>query len=815
MNSHALEVLDFARALDLVAERAASVPGRAALRALRPRPRVDEVEAELDRVRQTLEFIDVRPQWAPLAFDDLSGPIARLATPGTVVDAAELHRLGRVLAASRALADDFDAVPELPPALDALRARLLVEADLERRIERTVDSDGQVLDTASRELTRIRARLRSAHQRIVRMLDRFMADLPDRYRVADASVSVREGRYVIPLRREGRGDVGGVVHDESGTGATLFVEPPMAMASMNELRDLEREEYREIERILRELSTELHGHAGALQQTHATLIDVDTLHARARRALEWGAHVPEVHAADDRQRTLVLRHARHPLLLARPDIERVVPYDLDLGPDERTMVVSGPNTGGKSVFLKALGLLSLLAQSGVVPPVGRGTCLPVFDEIFADIGDEQSIAESLSTFSAHLENLREIMQRATGRSLVLIDEMGTGTDPTEGAALARAILEALTRRGARTIATSHLGALKTLDGEGTGIVNASLEFNAERLEPTYQLTKGRPGRSYGLAIARRLGFDAELLERAQGFVDQGAASLEDLLERLEQQEREARERSQRTRELEREVTLLKAELDAREQQVRQRERSAEQRARDQARQLLMNAREQVEAAIQEVRESTAETLDEAARAARRRVEEAADYQRRRRPGRQAGAGAGATDRTAGANRAASLAVGQRVRLPGASGSEGELVELREGRATVRVGGLKVEVATADLTGLSTPTGKGRTLAAGRAAGRGAELRERGWSGPMPEARHEIDLRGRRVDEVELELGRALDAAIIADLPEVRIIHGKGTGAVMSRVREVLAGDARVREFRLGERGEGGSGVTVARLEDGA
>jgi DNA mismatch repair protein MutS2 len=530
--------------------------------------------------------------------------------------------------------------------------------------------------------------------------------------------------------------------------------------------------------------------------------------------------VPEVLPAGSG--TLTLVRARHPLLLFRDDVETVVPYDLELGDGERTLVVSGPNTGGKSVFLKAVGLLALLTQSGIVPPVGKGTALPVFTNVFADIGDEQSIAESLSTFSAHLENLKEIVAAADEGSLVLMDEMGTGTDPTEGAALARAIIESLTERRALSVVTSHLGALKTLAGDDTGIVNASLAFDAARMEPTYELLKGRPGRSYGLAIARRLGFDAGLLDRAEALVDEGAASLEELLERLETQEREARERAERTAALEAEVAGLKEELEARRRKLQERERTAEQRARDQARQLLMNARQQVEKAIEEVKSGApeADDLDETARAARRRVEEAARRQKEKRPSSRSRPGrSGVPD---------GVAVGARVRLPGTGKTKGRVVELRDERATVEVGGLRMEVRAAELELVEGVPAEGGGRRAGRGEGGGqrpaAEVsgpgsgeaggersRERGWSGPLPDARHEVDLRGLRVDEVETELGRAVDAAIIGNLPELRIIHGKGTGAVRARVQELLKLDRRVEDFRLGLTGEGGSGVTVARL----
>ncbi len=366
-----------------------------------------------------------------------------------------------------------------------------------------MDRDGTVLDSASRELGRIRARLRQLHGKVVQALEKLLRTLPDRIVVPDASVTIRDGRYVIPIRREGRGEVGGVVLDESATGATLFVEPPVALELMGELRELQREEAREILRILREQTDAIRPSHPLLEASQEALVAFDSLYARARAALAWEGAAPTLLPAGTQEMEIV--HGRHPLLLSRGEGE-VVPFDLSLEPGERVLVVSGPNTGGKSVFLKALGLIATLAQSGVIPPVGKGTRFPLFSEVFADIGDEQSIVESLSTFSAHLANLKEIVAEADRESLVLIDEMGTGTDPQEGAALSRAILEELVERGTLTVVTSHLGALKRLDTPGSGVVNASLQFDPDRIEPTYQLLKGRPGRSYGLAIARRLGF---------------------------------------------------------------------------------------------------------------------------------------------------------------------------------------------------------------------------------------------------------------------------------------------------------------------
>jgi DNA mismatch repair protein MutS2 len=784
---HAREVLEFSRVLEEVGSRAASPQGRDHVTALSPLP-VPEARRELDRVRAAMDFIDKQPGWGMPVVPAVEGALERLEIDGGVLEPLELHRLGVLLTSSRELADALEEQADPNPHLALIAERLWVATELERSIALTVDAEGQVLETASRELKRIRDRLRGAHQRVVRRLEQYMANLPDRVRVADASVSVREGRYVIPVRREGRRDIGGIVHDESGTGATIFVEPPAAVELMNELRELEREEAREIQRILRDLSSRLHPFRADLQSTFDALVEMDSLQARARAALRWRATPPDL--SDGAESGFRVVRGRHPLLLRGE--APVVPFDLEMGPDERTLVISGPNTGGKSVLLKAMGLLTLLARSGVVPPVENGTVLPGVTRVFADIGDEQSIAESLSTYSAHLATMREILEEADGNSLVLMDELGTGTDPEEGAALARAVLEALTGRGALTLATSHLGALKVLDTEGSGIVNASMQFDPAEMAPTYRLEKGRPGRSYGLSIARRLGLPSDVLDRAEGLVDEGSARMEDLLERLELREREARERAAELAREQEAVLRQQEELDGRERRLRDRERSAEERARQQARDLLLEARGEVEDAIRRVRAAGEEAVEEAAREARRMVEVAADRQRRKQEGVRLRK---RKDRTPGDD---SLRPGVRVRV-GSGKTKGTLVELRNDRGVVEVAGLRMEVPVAELE---------MVAGGGVVPDAPTETLQRGWTGPLPEVGYEIDLRGLRVDEVSLELGRALDGAILNDLNEVRIIHGKGTGAVKSKVRDLLKLDSRVASFRDGHPGEGGAGVTL-------
>jgi len=779
MSEHALKVLDFHRALELVACRATSEAGRAAVLSMRPRTDRSWVEKELTRVSKTRAFLDARPRWSPPEIPDCSLLFQRLAIEGTALDGLELYALGVSMASGGQLAEALDS--EAFMALGFIRNRLHVDPDLESRIAKTTDASGEILDTASPELRRIRKQLRGSRNRIVAKLEAFASALPERVRVADASVGIRDGRYVVPVRREGKRDVGGIVHDESHTGATLFIEPPMAIELTNELRGLEREETREIQRILWEITRTLRPLHSSLAESHQALVEFDSLVARARAADDWNAVCPQLVA---RSEGWTIVGGRHPLLVDASDAP-VVPFDLSLEPGERILVVSGPNTGGKSVFLKAVGLITSLTQSGVVPPVGEGSRLPLFDSVFADIGDEQSITESLSTFSAHLTIWKEVIEGADNGSLVLLDEMGTGTDPAEGAALSRALIDHLSEKGSTAVVTSHLGALKRLDIEGSGVVNASLQFDPDGMKPTYELVKGRPGRSYGLATAHRLGLPAHVLERAKAYVESGDASMDNLLDRLERKGKEARELVQALTLERRETAGLRAEVEVREADLRGEERKAERRARDEARNILMEARQEVEEAIREVREtSSADNLERAAQSARKRVEDAARRQKELRPSGRSGSSA------------EKLTPGDRVRLV-EGGLKGVVAEVRDGRAVVDVSGIRMKVQAVDLE-----------LVDGSDAVRPPPPGSVSWHLPDGPVHTEVDLRGLRVDEVQGAVLRSIDEAILSDLGELRIIHGKGTGAVRTRVIALLGDDGRVSTFRTGAPGEGGTGVTV-------
>ena len=786
MNSHALDVLEYREALAAVARLASSAPGAAAVRALEPAAEPEAINAELAVVGEMMRLLGREGAWPMPAIPELDEAIQRLRVEGSVWDAPALRDgatlLRSSITAKRSLLDEQSRAPRL-----AAEAEGLVELPkLADRVERAVDEDGQVRDDASPELAKLRREMAGARNRIVARLTAFASSLPPQHQVPDASISLREGRYVIAVRREGRGDVGGIVHGESGSGATLFIEPPVAIEMMNRLRELEADEAREVQRILRELTGALRPHAGELDRSLALLVRLDSVHARARYALQVEGSVPEMLEPGSGEYLVV--QGRHPLLVAAG--EAVVPFDLRMDPGERTLLISGPNTGGKTVLLKAIGLISLLAQAGVVPPVVQGTRLPVFTRVFADIGDEQSIEASLSTFSAHLKTRRETLDEADAASLVLIDEIGSGTDPVEGGALAQAILLELTRRSCFTVATTHLGQLKLLPAEEPRVVNGSLQFDAELLAPTYRLVKGLPGRSYGLAIARRLGMPEAVLADAEAALPEGERDVGRLLLELEAKEQRV---AALTEKLERQVgetESLRARLEEREAELRTREKDAERRARQQARDLLLRSRQEVEAAIDEVRSAAdEEKLQDAARAARRRVEEAAHRQREKTP---------AEPRAERAATGAPLEVGLRVRVE-SLGRTGRVTEVRDGKAMVETGGLRLLLPKADLTPL--PEGDQEPEKPQRRGGGGYLTAD-------TEASIEVDLRGLRVDELELRLGRALDSAIMAGLPSFRIIHGKGTGALRAEVQELLRADPRISTYRPGERFEGGTGVTV-------
>lgn len=665
MTPEVLATLEFAQALTRVAAHAAGPLGAARIASRRPAIDAAVIRESLAQVAElaALLITDDAIQAEPVP--DIKPSLDLLDVPGSALEASALAQLNVALAAMRVVSADLK---RLGTAHDARRT-ILVRVDpppkeLEIRLSQSVAPDGQVLDSASRDLARARQRVREVRQRIIDGLGAILGGLDQTERAPDAAVTLRGGRYVIPIRSTARARVGGIVHDESATRSTVFVEPPEIIELGNELRAAESAELREVHRVLLELTELLRPHAAMIAAAWEMCIAFDDLCARARYAVEVNGFVPEVGGH------LKIKGGRHPLL------EHPVAFELELHPDEFTVLVSGPNTGGKTVLIKAVGLLALLTQSGIIAPIGPHSSLPVFTNVFADIGDRQSIAASLSTFSAHVAQLREILDGAASGSLVLLDEIGSGTDPAEGGALAAATLKTLTRRRAITMATTHLGALKQLAAETVGIVNASLQFDAETLTPTYRLLKGVPGRSYGLAIARRLGVAADVLAEAERGVPEAERTLDRLLASVEARGREmdvrAAELENRAAQLEEQRHNL-ADLETLETELRAREKAMDKDARERARAYLLEARKTVEAALGQARAAVNEAT---AREARRMVEEAIE--------KTTGRGDVPTGRET------DFKIGERVRT--GQGKVGVVAEIRsDGRVVVEIGSVRLVI----------------------------------------------------------------------------------------------------------------------------
>lgn len=734
-----LAELEFAEALNVVAAHAVGELGAARVRARRPATDVDAIRRELRMVREVRDLLVRKDPFRPEGVADLGESIARLGVAGSVLEGAELAALGAALMSMWVVGGELKRIAASAPSAAAL-ATDLPPRDLEREILRALEPDGTVRDDASPALKRARERVRETRARLVRLLEDLARRLEPADRSPDATVTVRNGRYVVSIRRDARSRFRGIVHGESGSGATLFVEPQDAVELGNDLSVCEAEESRAVLQVLRDLSERARVHRQRIAAGWEMCIGADDLYARARYAATVGGAEPQLAAvsAVPAVLPLMLREARHPLLLAE-GVE-VVPFDLQLGGDRCALVISGPNTGGKTVLLKAVGLIAALAYAGVIPPVGEGTTLPVFRRIFAVVGDHQSIAANLSTFSAHVQRLRDALAGADAASLVLVDEIASGTDPVEGAALAGALLLALVARRALTVVTTHLSQLKDLAARTAGMENASLAFDAENLAPTYRLLQGVPGRSYGLVIAGRLGVPFSVLRQAESLLPAEERSLDALLA-------DGERRAQELGGLEARLAAQREVLNELQQQLNDRERALafqgvelERTGREQARAFLLEARKRVEEALGLARAAVTEAT---AREARRLVEEGVKHE------------------------AEAL-----KKLDDVAKKKGW---------TVKSGNVKRETGNVVASHFTLPVSR------------------------------EVDLRGLTAEEAEAALISAIDNAVVGDLRRLRVIHGKGTGALRARVQQVLKGDLRIAAFRLGEAPEGGTGVTIVEL----
>ncbi len=756
-----LHQIELPRALEVISQHAVSPAGAERVRQREPAGCVESVREELATVAELADVLAAGDGFRPLALPDIQPSLERLSVSGSVLEGGELAQIHRALCGMREVRDELTRLAPEAPRTAALKVELPPK-QFESRLSAAIEPDGSVKDKASPELARVRKQLRSTREKLVRQLEEILRGVASKDVAPEATVTMRGGRYVMPIRREARSRVRGIVHGESGSGATLFVEPSDAVTLGNELSRLGAEESRAVLKVLRELSEMARPYAGRLDDGWTMCVRADDLYARARYAMAVQGVVPTMVPAPA---AISILGARHPLLLV--ELEAVVPFDLEIGEDERVVVVSGPNTGGKTVLLKTVGLVVALAQSGVIPPVADGTVLPVFARIFSDIGDRQSIAESLSTFSGHLAAIKQILAEVDHHSLVLLDELGTGTDPVEGAALAGAVLGRLCERKGLTLATTHLNQLKELASDTPGAVNASLQFDAERLAPTYRFQKGVPGRSYGLAIARNLGFPTDVLASAEELQPEAHRSFDALLADLEVREQEVTEQIEQLSLLERRLAAeqegleaLRGELEERSAAVKHRELELERIGRAEARRYLLDARKRVEAAL------------EIARAAAEK---------------------------------GAVAEARRVVEAGIS-EEGSALEKLEEAARKQGWTVRGRVMYA-------PKGETTEALPPRRIGRrpGRQEPQQASDAVTDRAATQVDLRGMTADEAEEAAKRAVDDAVVAALGTLRIIHGKGTGALRQRVTEVLQQDPRVASYRTAPPQEGGWGATIVEL----
>jgi DNA mismatch repair protein MutS2 len=709
------------------------------------------------------------------------------------------------LIAGRTLARTFESLNEPYPRLAELAAQMPLPIGLIDAISRAISDRGELLDSASPKLAIIRRDLLVVHERLLTKMQRMISDSNITQYLQENLVTQRDGRYVLPLRADFKGRLRGIVHDQSASGATLFVEPLSVVEMNNEYRELQLAERDEERRILLALS----GEVGAFSHEIVALIDIiaeiDLVLAKAKYAEEIEALEPTLLPFPKKGHTIAggvlhpgsvirLYGARHPLL----DPETVVPVDVDLDPDTFAIVITGPNTGGKTVTLKTVGLLSLMAQSGLHIPAGSGSQISVFEKIYADIGDEQSIEQSLSTFSGHITNIIRLLGQADRRSLVILDELGAGTDPQEGAALARALLTHLLERGITTLVTTHHPELKAFAHGTPGVRNASVEFDLESLQPTYHLTIGLPGRSNALAIAERLGMPESIVNGARAEINPADLRAEDLLEEIHRQRDLARQARTEAELARQEIENLRSDLVGRLEQIE-----------DERREILDLARQEAKAKVADLEQELAALRGALARA--RQPLDALDAVEKRvadleQQYEEPVERLPLEDEDVILDRPVRL--GDKVRLRSLN-TKGVVTSLGENELEVQVGNLRVRTRLSEVEAVGNDAGAdpGKVPQDPVQESHGAESVHASFNAPSPGI--ELDLRGQRADDALDQLERYLDAAYLAGLPFVRIIHGKGTGKLRQAVREALAAHPHIRSYQPGEASEGGDGVTVA------
>ena len=777
--------LELDKVLEQLAACAGSENGKEVCRNLRPVSDLEDVQQLLDETTAASDLATRKGNPSFAGVTDVSAALER-ADRGGCLQPAELLRIAGVLRCARnvkSYCDEEEKATVLTPLFQALSPNKY----LEDRICGAILSEDEIADNASPALMDIRRHMRIQAGKIKDSLQKIISSPAYAKFLRDPIITIRQGRYVVPVKSEHKGDVPGLVHDVSATGSTYFVEPMSAVNANNALRELDLKEKKEIERILSELSAEAAAHRENINLNVSILVRLDVIFAKARLAYKMRAWAPLMND----QGRVELRNARHPLI----DPTKVVPISLHLGRDFDSMIITGPNTGGKTVTLKTIGLLTLMAECGLHIPAGDGSTLSTFDAILADIGDEQSIAQSLSTFSSHMRTIVDVVDKCDDRTLVLFDELGAGTDPAEGAALAIALIEFCRKMGSRVVATTHYAELKLYAMRTAGVINASCEFNVETLQPTYKLLIGIPGKSNAFAISRKLGLSEDILKEASDLVGQSDKDFEDVLSQLESQRQQMEQARKEAERLRQETEKIRKQSEEYSIQLQKEKDKAMESARREAQQIIDEARRTANAAAEELKalrkqlqdSADASNINQRQAELRRSLNEAESKLR-----------TGQTETKRPAPKRGVL-VGDTVELLKLGTKASVIAINKDGTYQLQAGILKM-TAKPDEVYLLEEENPYKTK--GRPAHSGRQMQTTAMSS-------EVDLRGMDAVEAICALSLYLDSAMRSNLSSVRIIHGKGTGVLRAAVHQELKKNKHIKTFRLGVYGEGEDGVTIA------
>ena len=786
-----IRTLELPAVLEKLAAKAVSQAAKDRCLKLTPSTDAEEVLRLLDETDAAKERLGLHGSPSFSGVKDVSAALTR-ADHGGMLNTRELLDIAGVLTASRRVAD-YDAQRQgEETVLDRLFTSLHTNKYLEEQIRSAILDEETIADTASSELADIRRKMRLAASKGRQILQRIISSPSYAKVLQEALITQRDGRFVVPVKAECKGSMPGLVHDVSSSGATLFVEPMGVVQANNELKELEAREKKEIDRILRQLSAACAGSMENILWDYDILVHLDVIFARAQLSYQLNASRPEVR----RRGGVALRRARHPLL----DQAKAVPITVELGEQFDTLVITGPNTGGKTVTLKTIGLLCLMAQCGLHIPADSGSAVRVFHRVLADVGDEQSIEQSLSTFSAHMSNIVQILREVDDKSLLLFDELGAGTDPVEGAALAIAIIESARSQGALIAATTHYAELKTFAMTTAGVENASCEFDVQTLRPTYRLLIGIPGKSNAFAISRRLGLDESVIQAAQAQMDSDSVRFEDVLTQLE-------EKRQRLEKAQAEADRLwrQREEDARKartfrEQMEKAKDNARTKGEAEAKRIVRQAQAQADEIFaqldqlrrQQQKQLSFQELNDAKAAVRHSLNQAQDvlhiHDQPQEPVYTP---------------SRPIEVGDLVELPGVKMAASVLAVNNDGTLLLQAGKMKMTVKAQQVR---LPEGQPKKKPAAPASGGSAKLNL------QSRAASELDIRGYETLEAESVVENYIDSAVMAKLGTVTIIHGKGTGALRKAVHEMLKRNKAVKSFRLGRYGEGEAGVTVVELK---